>query len=119
MAKELFARKQRKVIPFDQNGQFYHRKAKKHMDNNNYLNALSLYRKAVEKEPQNVEYLLDLAEVFTEMGCFDQSSKVLFSILQRENARVDCYFGLGCNFLGMQDYARAMECFEKYLDIDP
>lgn len=119
MARELFARTQKKVIPFDQNGQFYHRKARKHMDNNNYLNALNLYRKAVEKEPQNVEYLLDLAEVFTEMGCFDQSSRVLFTILQKEKARFDCYFGLGCNFLGMQDYDKAMECFEKYLDIDP
>lgn len=119
MARELFAREQRKVIPFDQNGQFYYKKAKKHMDNNNYLNALSLYRKAVEKEPQNVDYLLDLAEVFTEMGCFNQSSRVLFSILQQEDSRVDCYFGLGCNFLGMQDYDKAMECFEKYLDIDP
>lgn len=119
MAKELFAKKQRKVIPFDQTGQFYHRKAKKHMDNNNYLNALYLYRKAVEKEPQNVEYQLDLAEVFTEMGCFDQSSRILFSILQKEKARFDCYFGLGCNFLGMHDYYRAIECFEKYLEIEP
>lgn len=119
MARELFAKKQRKVVPFDQNGQFYYRKAKKHMNNNNYLGALNFYRKAIEKEPQNVEYLMDLAEVFTEMGCFHQSSKVLFSILQKEKSRGDCYFGLGCNFLGMQDYDRAMECFEKYLDVDP
>ena len=49
MARELFARSQKKVISFDQNGEFYHRKARKHMDNNNYLNALNLYRKAVEK----------------------------------------------------------------------
>lgn len=119
MAKELFARKQRKVIPFDQSGQFYYRKAKKHMNNNNYLGALNLYRKAIEKEPHNIDYLLDLAEVFTEMGCFDQSSRVLFTVLQKEKARIDCYFGLGCNFLGMQDYDRAIECFEKYLDGDP
>ena len=70
MARELFARKQRKVVPFDQDGQFYYRKAKKHMNNNNYLGALNFYRKAIEKEPQNVEYLMDLAEVFTEMGSF-------------------------------------------------
>ncbi|NLJ40739.1 MAG: tetratricopeptide repeat protein [Clostridiales bacterium] len=119
MAGELFASKERKVIPFDQNGQFYHKKAKKHMDNNNYLDALNFYRKAVEKEPKNVEYLLGLAEVFTEMGCFDQSSKVLFTVLQKERARSDCYFGLGCNFLGMQDYKRAFECFKKYIEIDP
>lgn len=119
MVKELFARKQRKVIPFDQSGQFYYRKAKKHINNNNYLGAVNLYRKAIEKEPHNIEYLLELAEVFTEMGCFDQSSRILFSILQKEKDRVDCYFGLGCNFLGMQDYDRAIECFEKYLDIDP
>lgn len=119
MSRELFAKKQNKVVPFEQSGQFFHRKAQKYMDSNNYINALSFYRKAVEKEPQNIEYSLDLAEIFTEMGYFDQSSRILFSIIQKDGTRTECYFGLGCNFLGLQDFDKAMKSFERYLEAEP
>lgn len=119
MARELFAKTKQKVVPFEQSGQFYHKKARKHMENNNYINALNLYRKAIEKEPDNIEYLLDISEVFTEMGYYDESNRILFSILQKDKSRVDCYFGLGCNFLGLQEFDKAEECFERYLVMDP
>lgn len=118
MAKELFAKAHKKVIPFEQNGEFFHRKARKYVENNNYINALSYYRKAVEKEPENIEYLLDLAEVFTEMGYFTESNQILFGIVQKNTSQADCYFGIGCNFLGLQEYDKAEECLEKYLDIE-
>ena len=118
MTKELFAKAHKKIIPFEQNGEFFHRKARKYVENNNYINALSYYRRAVEKEPDNIEYLLDLAEVFTEMGYFTESNQILFGIVQKNQSRGDCYFGIGCNFLGLQEYARAEEWLEKYLDLD-
>lgn len=118
MAKELFANSYKKVVPFEQNGEFFHRKARKHVENNNYINALSYYRKAVEMDPDNLEYSLDLAEVFTEMGYFNESNQILFTIVQKNPSRCECYFGIGCNFLGQQDYSKAEECLEKYLDID-
>ena len=118
MAKELFANKVRKVVPFEQSGEFFHRKARKHVENNNYINALSYYRKAIEKDPGNLEYALDLAEVFTEMGYFSESNQILFSVLQKDPSRSDCYFAVGCNFLGLQEYPKAEECLEKYLDLD-
>lgn len=64
MAKELFAGRLRKVVPFERDGSFFYRKARKHIENNNYIHALNYYRKAVEKDPDNLEYSLDLAEVF-------------------------------------------------------
>jgi len=119
MAGGLSARTKRKVIPFEQNGQFYYRKAKKYVESNNYIDALSFYRKAVEKDPENLEYRLDLAQVFTEMGYYEESNQILLYILQRDENNADCYFCLGCNFLGLQEYERAKECFEKYLQLDP
>jgi tetratricopeptide (TPR) repeat protein len=119
MAGELFAKSKSKVVPFDQNGQFYYRKARKYMESNNYIDALSFYRKAVEKDPDNVEYRLDLADIFTEMGYYEESNQILFSILQEDDQRGDCYFGLGCNFLGLQEYEKAGECFDKYLQTQP
>lgn len=92
MAREVCLKSKSKVVPFDQNGQFYYKKAKKYMENNNYINALSFYRKAVEKDPENLDYRVDLAEVFTEMGYYEVSSQILFSVLQKDESKANCYF---------------------------
>lgn len=120
MAKELFAKaknNKNKIIAFDQDGEFFYKKAKKFEENNEYIEALSYYRKAVEKDPENIDYMLDLAETFTEMSCFEESNKILFSMLHDNKVIPDCYFGLGCNFLGLQDFNKAEECFDKYLQV--
>jgi len=118
MAKELFAKKANRVVPFDQNGEFFYRKARQHVENNNYINALSYYRKAIEKDPENSEYSLDLAEVFTEMGYFHESNQILFSVMQKDSSRIECFYAIGCNLLGLQEYSKAEECLERYLDLD-
>lgn len=118
MSKELFASRLKKVIPFEQDGSFFYRKARKYIENNNYIHALNYYRKAVEKDPDNLEYSLDLAEVFSEMGYFHESNLILFSILQKDNTYYSCYFSIGCNFLSMQEYAKAEQSLVKYLELD-
>ena len=118
MAKELFASKLKKVVPFEQDGSFFHRKAKKYIESNNYINALSYYRRAMEKDPDNQEYALDLAEVFSEMSYFHESNLILFSMMRKYPARTDCYFAIGCNFLGLQEYTKAESSLEKYLKLD-
>ena len=118
MAKELFAGRLRKVVPFERDGSFFYRKARKHIENNNNIHALNYYRKAVEKAPDNLEYSLDLAEVFSEMGYYHESNLILFSILQKDPSRVSCYFSIGCNFLGLQEYEKADYSLEKYLELD-
>ena len=50
----------------------------------------------------------------------DRSNSVLFELLMRKKeGRSDCYFGMGCNFLGLNDLEKAQESFEKYLALDP
>ncbi|MGI6539108.1 MAG: tetratricopeptide repeat protein [Caldicoprobacterales bacterium] len=118
MAKELFARGVKKVVPFEQDGSFFYRKAKKHIENNNYINALNYYRKAIEKDPKNQEYSLDLAEVLSEMGYYHESNLILFSLLQETPPRTECYFAMGCNFLGLQEYKKAEHSLKKYMEED-
>lgn len=108
-----------KVIPFKQDGNFFYRRARKYMSDNNYFEALSFYTKAVELEPDNPEYLLDLAEAFTETDNFEDSNQILLGLIQQGEQVSECFFGLGCNFLGMQDYAKAQESFLKYLQLEP
>ncbi|NLC44750.1 MAG: tetratricopeptide repeat protein [Clostridiales bacterium] len=118
MAKELFAGRLKKVVPFEQDGSFFHRKAKKYIESNNYINALSYYRRAIEKDPDNQEYALDLAEVFSEMSYFHESNLILFSVMQKSPERTDCHFAIACNFLGLQEYTKAENSLDKYMEMD-
>ena len=109
-----------KVLSFDQPGEFFLRKAEKLLDENNFVDALPFFRKAAEKEPENIDYKLALAEVFTEMNFFEESNNILFEVIKTAGeAATECYFGLGCNFMGLADYEKAHESFEKYMKLDP
>jgi len=113
-------KKTAKIIPFEQDGEFYYKKALRYAENKNYYNALFYYRKALSKEPYNKEFLLSLAEIYTEMCYYQESNRVLFIVSHNnEDIDPDFYFGLGCNFMGMHEYKRAEDAFETYLQLDP
>jgi len=57
---------------------------------NNFVDALELMRGAVEASPDNREYLLDLAEMYCEMGCHEQSNRILLDMLSRNDAELAC-----------------------------
>ncbi len=109
-----------KIINFERPAEFYYRSALKMMENMNYLGALSMMRKAADKDDRNQEYLLKLAEILTELSRYEESNSVLFELLMRTKETCsECYFGMGCNFLGLNDIDKAEESFEKYLTLDP
>lgn len=109
-----------KILNFDRPADFYFKSALKMMDGMNYLGALPMVRKALEKEPSNAEYMMKHAEILTELSKYEESNSVLFELLLKTNeARSDCYFGMGCNFIGLNDLDKAQESFEKYLSVAP
>jgi tetratricopeptide (TPR) repeat protein len=117
MKKTIFAGN--KTVPFEQQGDFFHRKACSHLENSNYFEALSFFRKALEKEPDNAEYQLALAQTFTEMGHFEESNRIIAAMLSSGDVYSECYYGMGCNFLGLEEYERAKDSFKHYLSVDP
>lgn len=110
---------QNKVLSFHQPASFFIKKAEKHIDAGNFIEALQLYRKALGVEPDNVEYLLSIAQIYSEMGLYAESNDVLLKIARFGNTPTECLFALGCNYMGMKNYELADEAFEQYLAIDP
>ncbi len=108
-----------KILSFVQPAEFYIRKAEKHIDAGNLLGALQLYRQVLGMEPGNVDYLLSIAQVYSEMGLYAESNDVLLKIAKYGNTPTECLFALGCNYMGMKNYELADEAFEQYLAIDP
>lgn len=110
---------QNKVLSFHQPASFFIKKAEKHIDAGNFIEALQLYRQALGMEPDNVEYLLSIAQVYSEMGLYAESNDVLLKIARYGSTPTECLFALGCNYMGMKNYELADEAFEQYLAIDP
>lgn len=110
-----------KILPFTQDGDFYFRRGLSKLDQNNLLDAMAYYRKALSLEPENPEVRLAMAETLTEMFRFEESNRLLFSFFgeKEEDIPSECYYGMGINYIGLRDYGRARDSLEKYADIDP
>ena len=111
--------KQNNVLSFYQPPDFFLKKAEKHIDAGNFLEALQLYRQVLGMDPNNVEYLLCIAQIYTEMGLYAESNDVLIKIAKYGETPTECLFAMGCNYMGMKDYALAEDVFEQYLAVDP
>lgn len=109
----------KKILSFHQPAEFFIKKAEKHIDAGNFLEALALYRCVLGMEPENVDYLLNIAQIYSEMGLYAESNDVLLKIAKYGKTPTECLFALGCNYMGMKNYELADEAFEQYLALDP
>lgn len=108
------------ILKFNQPADFFYRSAQKQMDDGLYIAALSTIRKAVIMEPENKEFSLFLAEILTELNRYEESNRVIFGLMEENNdADPNYFFGLGCNFMGLNDITKAKESFLEYLKISP
>ena len=108
-----------KLVSFERSGAYMHHRAMLNRRENNIVDALELMRRAVEESPDNREYRLDLAELYCEMGCHDQSSRLLLDMLAEDDGPSECYYGLALNQLGMNDITGARRLLGLYRRRDP
>ena len=108
-----------KIVSFDRSPAYVHQRAMLNRRDNNLVDALALLRRAVEQSPENREYKLDLAETYCEMGCHEQSNRLLLDMLAEEDAPSECLYGLALNRLGVNDESGARRALRQYLARDP
>ena len=109
-----------RILPFERTGERYFRQALSKAENNNLLGACASYQLALLNEPDNPDYIMGYAEMLTGMGRFDDSNRVLMCYFtDKRNRPAECYFGMGCNFYGLMEYANARANLERYLIAEP
>lgn len=108
-----------RVIPFERDGEFFLRRGSERLERNDLLEAISNYHQAYRRDPENVEVQLAIAEVLTEMHRYEESNRLLFPLLSLEDSPAECFFGIACNFLGLQEFSHAHDSLESYLALDP
>ena len=109
-------KKSAKILRFERNAEYYYRRFEQFADNYQYFDALVNIRMALQKDPDNQDYQLSMAEILTEMGNYEDSNALLFPLFyQKCEFPADVLFNLGCNFYGLHDNEKAKQCFSQYL----
>lgn len=103
-----------KVVAFERSAAYVHHRAMKNRRDNHPLDALELMRHAVAQSPDNREYKLDLAEMYCEMGCHEQSNRILLDMLAEQDPPDECYYGLALNQLGRNEVSSAKRALKLY-----
>ncbi len=111
-----------KILPFQQPGEFFYKRGLEKLDKNNLPDAMAYYGKALERDPENEEIRIAMAQALTGMSRFEESNRILFALTRGGSdpkADPECFFGMGCNFVGLFDYRNARSALEHYLDLEP
>ncbi|MBE5759417.1 MAG: tetratricopeptide repeat protein [Clostridiales bacterium] len=105
-----------RVLNFFQGAEFHYNKYEKAYETGKLPDALVSLRKAVELEPENTEYLMELCELYSDMECFDISNALIFSLMQKTDAySAECMYLIGYNAMGLNNIEDAKSFFNKYL----
>ena len=108
--------KPKRMFAIDRTPAYVHHRAMLHRRDNDNIHALELLRRAVQKAPDNREYRLDLAELYCDIGCHEQSSRLLLDMLAEENPPAECYYGLALNDMGVNRSECALAMLGRYME---
>ncbi|MBQ8954818.1 MAG: hypothetical protein IJ048_11965 [Clostridia bacterium] len=78
------------VMSFQQDAGFFARRALKKQKDGLFQQAVVLLRHALEAAPDHAEYLLDMAETYSEMGCPIESNRCLLRLMLRQPSLSVC-----------------------------
>lgn len=114
------SQKKNKILSFEKDPEFYFRVGVKYFRKRKNDVSLKYLKKAAEMDPYNAEYKFNLAGVLAETRSIEESNKVLMDIIKNiDPTLAECYFGMGCNYFDMGDFAKSRENFERYVCADP
>lgn len=109
-----------KVVAFERGAEFYFDRGYKYIQKGKLQTALRYMEKAVNLKPYDSFIQFNYAGLLAELGYIDRSTEVLINIVKNlDPDYLECYFGLGCNYLQMQKIKKSSEYFKLYLEKDP
>ncbi|MCA0986806.1 tetratricopeptide repeat protein [Guptibacillus algicola] len=122
MRKELHASSEIKgrLIPFVQNGDYFFKKAMRAYQQRNLDKARQHLERAVKLEPEEVDYICQLAAVLAEIGEYEASNNWLTFVLDDLDPDLyECYFFLANNYAHMGLFQQAEKHANTYLANEP
>lgn len=109
-----------KIIPFEQDSNYYFQKGNYYHQKNKLSKALLFLKKAIEIEPGNAENHYNLACLLSKTGSLAEANEIFRHILRKlDPAMTECYFLIAINHGLMEDMDGARKYLLKYLHVSP
>lgn len=108
-----------KILKFKKSDKSKYERVNRRCDDGDYVGALSSLLYTSESEPKNVEVLCHIADVYTELGLYENAIVFWFKFLSkcRKSDMIDGYNGLGANYFFLDDLDTAGYYFNKQLSL--
>ena len=90
----------------------------KFLDQNNHSSALDYFQKAVESEPDNINYLTELAITHYRLKNYRESIKAYEKIINLDGSNASLYNNIGNVYWVIKDTERAEYYFRKAIELD-
>lgn len=114
----MIDRNDKNIVEFDVGVDRLLNIAYKKIDKSEYVNAVSILKKALVEDPENVDVLLELASVYSKMNMIDKSNRFAYLALDLKHNEMSLYL-LGNNFLKLHMYDEGIEYFNRIIDMYP
>lgn len=121
MSKDSKATSQKSgtIVTFNPNGEYYLLKGMKAQKRGDYDKAIKYLNRAMQLEPYEPLIPLQLALVYTEIGHYDESNRLLFHILEElDSSLVECHYFIANNFAFEGYFQEAYKHASIYLEQD-
>lgn len=104
------------LLPFEQDYAFFIRRGDVRCEQGDYLEALVLYRKAINLDVKKEEAWLKLAKAYALLECFSLANDILLKMMVYCPTLPDLYYyEMGCNYVGLLSFERALACFSQFI----
>lgn len=118
--KKIVAKpKHEKIISLKMDATFFFERAVQSLDRFHYDKALKYFQRAVEYEPDNPVNHCNMAGIYSEIGNYEESNKILSHIMEQVDPNMtECFFYMANNYANMEQFEWAEEAIVNYLEQD-
>lgn len=111
-------KKQKKLIPFIPEGDFYFSKGVEAFGKQKFEMAKKWLNKAMEANPNDPAYACHLSVVYTEIGFYQEANRLLQDVLEK-GEHLDCYYLLANNYAHLGLFHEAEKNAKTYIEKAP
>lgn len=107
-----------RVLRFERDSEFFAKRADSKRMQNDPVSAAKLYWAALEKQPDDYDVRLALADVLSDMQRFTDSNHVLIPYMHEDGYFIkEAYCRVGFNYFAMGEYEAARHCFDNFFEL--
>lgn len=105
-----------KVVSFERNADYLRQRALKNRREGKSVDALELMRQASLREPENMAYAMELADMYSEMGLQEPANRAMLRVMMKTGAKNECLYLMANNLYHRGEISRAERVLRAYLE---